>query len=155
MVICIVALLVFSFLSIWSARYRNLARQAFRCVARTITFKPCDVEIEQKIKSKLTAKLMIIPSLARFFYKNFKIISWIFTITFFASLIYSAYGIFNLVVFGTCDPSSPATCVINQYWSMLTCYEAQIVYTIIAITIILFLIFYFILKKKNIKIVIE
>lgn len=48
MVICIVALVVFSILSIWSARYKDLARQAFRCVTRTIVFKPCDIELEEK-----------------------------------------------------------------------------------------------------------
>lgn len=151
MVICIVALIVFSIMSIWSARYRDLARQAFRCVYRMATFRPCDVQFEEKIKAKVTSKLMRIPSLARFFYKNFKIISWIFTISFFASLIYSAYGIYNLIVYGACDPSSPSTCVINQLGSILTCYEAQVVYVIIAVAIILFLIFYFILKRKILK----
>jgi len=150
MVICIVALIVFSFLSVWSARYRGLARQAFRCVARTIVLKPCDVEIEQKIKSKLTAKLMRIPSLASFFYKNFKIISWIFTIVFFASLIYSAYGIYNLLVYGSCDPGS-ASCGINQLAQIITCYEIQIVSGIIILAVILFT--YFMIKKKNIKFV--
>jgi phosphotransferase system glucose/maltose/N-acetylglucosamine-specific IIC component len=155
MVICIVALVVFSILGIFSARYRGLAKDAFKCVFKMIQFKPCDVQLEQKIKSKVASKLMRIPSLASFFYKNFKIISWIFTIAFFVSLIYSAYGIFNLVVYGTCDPSSPGQCVINQYWSVLTCYEAQVVYAIIIIAVILYLIFYYILKRKNIKIVID
>ena len=152
MVICIVALIVFSFLSVWSARYRDLARQAFRCVARTIVLKPCDVEIEQKIKSKLTAKLMRIPSLASFFYKNFKIISWIFTIVFFATLIYSAYGIYNLLVYGSCDPTS-ASCGVNQFLQIIACYEIQIVSGIIVIAIILFT--YFMIKKKNVKFVFE
>lgn len=153
MVICIVALIVFSFLSVWSARYRDLARQAFRCVARTIVLKPCDVEIEQKIKSKLTAKLMRIPSLASFFYKNFKIISWIFTIVFFATLIYSAYGIYNLAVYGSCQSGS--VCVINQganqIVGILTCYEAYIVYGIIAILLIALLL----IKYLNIEFKIE
>lgn len=142
-------------MGIWSARYRNLARQAFKCVYLTATLRPCDVKLEEKIKSKIASKLMRIPSLASFFYKNFKIISWIFTIAFFVSLIYSAYGIYNLIVYGTCDPSSPGQCVINQYWSVLTCYEAQVVYAIIIIAVIFYVLFYYILKRKNIKIVID
>ena len=155
MVICIIALIVFSFLSIFSTKYKPLAKDAFKCFFQMVQLKPCNVELEQKIKSKMTAKLIGIPPLAGFFYKNFKIISWVFTIVFFASLIYSAYGVFNLIVYGTCDPSSPSTCVANQFISILTCYEAQIVYSIIIVTIVLFLIFYFVIKKKNIKFVFE
>ena len=153
MVICIIALIVFSFLSIVSARYRPLAKDAFKCVFLMVQFKPCNVQLEQKIKSKVAAKLMRVPSLARFFYKNFKFMSWLFTIAFFASLFYSAYGIYNLIVFGTCDPSSPSTCVIGELFYILTCYEAQVVYAIIAIAIVLYVVFMF--KKKNIRIVIK
>jgi len=152
MVICIVALVVFSIMSIWSARYRDLARQAFKCIYLTATLRPCNVQLEQKIKTKITSKLMRIPSLASFTYKNFKTISWIFTIAFFASLVYSAYGIYNLIVYGSCDPNS-ATCGVNQFLQIIACYEIQIVSLIIVVAIILFA--YFMIKKKNIKFVFE
>jgi hypothetical protein len=152
MVICIVALVVFSILGIFSARYRGLAKDAFKCVFLMAQFKPCDVQLEQKIKTKVTAKLMIIPSLARFFYKNFKIISWIFTISFFASLIYSAYGIYNLLAIGRCDPNS-TSCEITSLLYFITCHEIETVSVIAVIAIILFIYFYF--KKKNIKLIIK
>ena len=152
MVICIVALVVFSFLSIVSARYRPLAKDAFKCVFLMIQFKPCDVRLEEKIKSKVTSKLMRMPRLARLFYRYFRLISWIFTIAFFASLIYSAYGIYNLLVFGSCDPTS-ATCEITSLLFLLSCYELEVVSFIVVIAVILFVYFYF--KKKNIKIVIK
>lgn len=152
MVICIIALVIFSFLSIVSARYRPLAKDAFKCVFKMIQFKPCDVQLETKIKDKITSKLMVIPSLARFFYKNFKIISWAFTITFFASLIYSAYGIYNLIAIGRCDPNS-TSCEIASLLYIISCYETQTVAVIAVIAIILFIYFYF--KKKNIRIVIK
>ena len=140
MVICIVALVVFSILGIFSSKYRKIAKDAFRCVFLMITFRPCDVQLEQKIKSKATAKLMkISPKMASAFYKNFKIISWIFTIAFFVSLIYSAYGIFNLAVYGSCDPSSPATCEIKQgytgLYDIFCAYEAYIVYSVVVVAI--------------------
>jgi hypothetical protein len=132
MVICIVALVVFSVLGIFSAKWRKSAKEAFQCVFKMIQFKPCDVKLEEKIKSKLTSKLLNrAPSLARFFYKNFKLLSWSFTIAFFASLIYSAYGIFNLIFFGSCEPGS--SCVISQTIYVIYCYEYQIVYGIIAV----------------------
>ena len=152
MVICIVALVVFSFLSIVSARYRPLAKDAFKCFYRMVTLRPCDVQLETKIKTKITSKLMVIPSLARFFYKNFKIISWIFTISFFASMIYSAYGIYNLLSIGRCDPNS-ASCEIASLLYLISCYEFETVSIIAVIAIILFVYFYF--KKKNIRIVIK
>jgi hypothetical protein len=152
MVICIVALVVFSFLSIASARYRPLAKDAFKCVFKMIQFKPCDVQLETKIKTKITSKLMIIPSLARFFYKYFKQISWAFTIAFFASLAYSAYGIYNLIAIGRCDPNS-SSCEITSLLYLISCYEVQTVLIIAVIAVILFIYFYF--KKKNIRIVIK
>ena len=152
MVICIVALIVFSFLSIVSARYRPLARDAFKCVFKMIQFKPCDVQLETKIKTKITSKIMIIPSLARFFYKYFKPISWAFTVSFFASLAYSAYGIYNLIVFGSCDPNS-ASCELRSILYFISCYDTEVVSLIAVVSVILFIYFYF--KKKNIRIVIK
>ena len=106
MVICIIALVVFSILGIGSLRFRQLAKEAFECTFRMITFRPCKAKLDERIRAKLTAKLMIIPDLARFVYRNFTALSWVFVIVFFASLGYSAYGIYNLVVHGTCDPNS-------------------------------------------------
>ena len=117
-----------------------------------IQFKPCDVRLEEKIKSKVTSKLMRIPRLARIFYRYFRVISWIFTIAFFVSLIYSAYGIYNLLVFGSCDPTS-ATCEITSFLYLISCYEVEVVSIITVASILLFVYFYF--KKKNIKIVIK
>jgi len=152
MVICIVALVVFSFLSIVSARYRPLAKDAFKCVFLMIQLKPCEVGLEEKIKTKITSKLMVLPSLARVFYKNFKYISWMFTISFFASLFYSAYGVYNLLAIGRCDPNS-ASCEIASFLYFISCHEVETVSIIAVIAIILFIYFYF--KKKNIRIVVK
>ena len=152
MVICIVALVVFSFLSMVSARYRPLAKDAFKCVYRVVTLRPCDVQLETKIKTKITSKLMVAPSLARFFYKYFKSISWLFTVSFFASLIYSSYGIYNLLAIGRCDPNS-TSCEITSLLYFISCHEIETVSAIAVIAIILFVYFYF--KKKNIRIIIK
>ena len=152
MVLCIIALIVFSILGIFSGYYRGLAKDAFKCVFLMIQFKPCEVGLEEKIKTKITSKLMVIPSLARFFYKNFKIISWIFTISFFASLFYSAYGIYNLLVIGRCDPNS-TSCELTSLLYFISCHEIETVSIIAVISIILFIYFYF--KKKNIRIIVK
>lgn len=104
--ICIIALLIFGILGVFSAKYRTLAKESFRCVFLRLSFKPCETQLDQKIKSKLTSKLLTrSPRVARFVYKRFEILSWIFTILLFGSMIYSAYGLYNLFVYGTCDPS--------------------------------------------------
>ncbi|MDD5163083.1 MAG: hypothetical protein PHD95_02630 [Candidatus ainarchaeum sp.] len=135
MVLCIVALLVFAVLGIWSANYRTLAKEAFRCVTRMVAFRPCDVQLETKIKAKVISRLMVVPVLAKFFYKNFKILSWIFTIAFFVSLAYSAYSIYNLIVFGTCSPGAP--CAITGIAGIcILVLEKYLVYGIITVFII-------------------
>ena len=133
MVLCIVALIALSVLGIFSAYYRRLAKEAFECVMKMLVFQPCTTKFDERLKSKVTIKLMRVPKVARFFYKNFKLLSWIFTISFFASLVYSAYGIYNLIVYGSCDPSS-GTCYINQgknvFVEFLSCHETEIIYAI-------------------------
>ena len=147
MVLCIAALVVFAVLGIWSAKYRAMAKEAFRCVTRMITLKPCDVELETKIKAKVTSKLAVVPALARFFYRHFKIISWAFTITFFASLAYSIYGVYNLVVFGSCTPGAP--CVITGIAGLcILVIERYLVYGLVAVIIIAGL-FFLVRKKKK------
>lgn len=105
--ICIIALVTFGILGIFSARYRDLAREAFRCVFLRMQFKPCDTKLDQRLKSKVVSKLMSrSPRTARFVYKRFELLSWIFTILLFSTMFYSAYGLYNFFVYGTCDPHS-------------------------------------------------
>ncbi len=101
--ICIIALVVFSILAIFSASYRPLAGESFDCVFRKVTFRKCRTNLDQRLKSKITGKLLTkSPLLARFVYKRFELLSWIFVILFIASLAYSAYGGYNYTLYGNC-----------------------------------------------------
>ncbi|MCX6767226.1 MAG: hypothetical protein NTY90_00640 [Candidatus Micrarchaeota archaeon] len=114
MVLCLVALVVFAVLAVFSARYRPLALEAFECVARRMTLRPCETGLDQRIKAKVLSKILAkSPGTARFINKNFEVISWVFTIIFFVSLAYSLLAVYNLYVFGTCTPESPGACVIT------------------------------------------
>jgi thiol-disulfide isomerase/thioredoxin len=105
MVLCIVALVIFGVLSIFSARYRQLTGEAFNCVVRKITLRPCDTKLDEKIRAKILAKVLRhSPQAASFLNKNFEVLSIVFTVIFFASLGYTIYSLYNLLVFGTCDP---------------------------------------------------
>jgi hypothetical protein len=129
--ICIVALVVFSVMSLGSAKYKKLARDAFRCVAKMITLSPCDVGFQQRVKGRVTAKLLRVPRLARLFYRNFALISWLFTLTFFASLIYSAYAMYNFFVYGSCEPGG--VCYITWIGSCILQVEKVLVYVVLII----------------------
>ena len=146
MVLCLVALVVFSFLSIFSATYRPLAKDAFDCFFRMVTLRPCKVQFDEKIKGKMTTKLMKMPRVARFFYRHFKLLSWIFTLTFFASLIYSGYSLYNLFVYGSCDPNSDV-CVLTPIGICILELQNILAYLIIIILIITLL--YLFIKKRN------
>jgi hypothetical protein len=113
MVVCVIALIVFAFLGIFSASHRRLAKEAFACVFRKVTLRKCETGFDTKIKLKVTKKLSKrSPKVGKFVYKYFEPISWIFTITFFVTLILSVNGLYNLYIHGTCDPHS-TTCIFN------------------------------------------
>lgn len=102
-----IAMIVLAFMGIFSARYRRWAKEAFNCVARRITLRPCDTGFNDAVKAKVTSKLMSKHhGLAKFTHRHFELISWAFTIIMFISLAYTAYGVYNLAVYGTCDPIS-------------------------------------------------
>jgi len=102
--LCIVAMIVFGILGLFSAKYRKLAKEAFSCVFRQATLRPCVSGFDQELRAKTASKLMKFPRLAKFTYKHFTALSWLFTITFFLSLGYTGYSLYNLAVHGTCDP---------------------------------------------------
>ena len=105
MVVCIIAFVVLAFMGIFSAKYRAYAKEAGRCVFRMVTLRPCDTDFDQKVKSKITTKLMTkSPKAASFVYKRFNVISLIFVVIFFVSIALTANAVYNLAVYGTCDP---------------------------------------------------
>ncbi len=102
-------------MSIFSAKYRPLAKEGFRCVFRTITFKPCDTGLDDRIKAEVVSgALRVHPTLARVTNQHFTTLSWIFVILTFASFVLTAQAAWNLVTVGTCDPANPEGCFVNQ-----------------------------------------
>jgi len=132
MPLCLVALVVFSVMSIWSAKYRRLAKEAFKCVTKTLMLTPCDMAFEQKVKAKVTAKLLnISPTLARGFYQNFRIFAWAFTASFFVSLFITAYSFYNFAVYGSCEPGEP--CYMTALGVSIGQLEKYVVYLVVVI----------------------
>lgn len=116
MVLCIIAFFVFAVMSIFSAKYRPLAKEGFRCVFRTIMLKPCDTGMDERIKAEVVSKVLkISPALARFTNKHFTMIAWAFVILSLGSMVYSGFGLYNFYFYGNCDgPEAVGACIIND-----------------------------------------
>jgi hypothetical protein len=118
MVICIIGLIVFAIAGIFSARYRRLAKEAFSCTFKKLTFRACDTGLDIRIKAHITAKLIKWPSIARFVHRNFERISVILVIimliTFAWSGFYAADGVYKYAKYGNCNgPNSNEFCIFN------------------------------------------
>lgn len=58
------------------------------------------------------------PKIASLTYKHFVALSWLFTILFVLSIIYSGMGIYNYIKYGNCNgPHNDAFCIFNPIGS--------------------------------------
>ncbi|MFH1956392.1 MAG: thioredoxin domain-containing protein [Patescibacteria group bacterium] len=102
--LCIIALIFFAFLGIFSATHRALAKEALDCVLRRITLRPCNTGFNEKIKGRIIGKLLNRSVLAaRVFNKHFELISWIFIILSLTSAFYVVRGGYNYYLYGSCN----------------------------------------------------
>ena len=113
--ICLIALLVFGILGIFSATHRKIALEAFDCVFRRLTIRKCTSGLDKRLKSQITGKLMKkSPKIARFTYRNFELISWFFTIILILSLVYTGIGAYNFAMYGNCNGENSQKACIYQ-----------------------------------------
>ena len=111
---CVIALIVFSILGIFSATHRQLAKEALDCVFRRITLRPCNTGFDKKIKGKIIGKLLNkYPKVAKFINRFWEVISWILVIIFFTSLFFSSRSAYYLIKYKTCDPDEPQNCIFT------------------------------------------
>lgn len=102
-IICFIALIVFGILAIFSAKYRVIAKEAFECVFKRITLRKCTTGVDKRLKAQITGNLMRKNMrIGGFIYRHFEAISWFFTILLLASIFFSARGLYNYAVYGTC-----------------------------------------------------
>lgn len=113
--ICILALIVSGVFGIFSATHRKIAFEAFDCVFRRITLRKCESGLDLRLKSQITGKLMRRnPKIAKFTFKHFETISWIFTIIFILSIVYTVVGGYNYYLYGNCNgPNEEGFCIFD------------------------------------------
>jgi hypothetical protein len=79
-----------------------------------MTLRPCESGLDNKIKMKVVSKVFDHhEGTGKFVNKHFEILSWIFIILLTISTIVVAQGLYNVYLFGTCDPVHPEQCIIN------------------------------------------
>ncbi len=115
MVLCFIALGVFGIMSIFSAKYRPYAKEAFNCVIKKMTLRKCDSSLDLKIKAEIVGRLMSVNKTAAIFTnKHFIFLSWIFTLLMIGSFAYSVFSVYNYAQYGNCNgPESTETCFLD------------------------------------------
>ncbi len=112
---CIAALIILAFLSIFSAKYRSFAKEAFDCVFRRLTLRPCQTGFNIKVKAIVSSWfLRRNEKVGGFVFRRFEIINWIFVLLFFVSTLYVGRSVYFYIKYGSCTPEEPQNCVINQ-----------------------------------------
>lgn len=101
---CILAFIVFAIMSVFSLTYRQLAKEAWDCVFKRLTLRPCTTGFKEKIKASLTASLLVkSPFLARMVNKHYELLSWIIAILSITSLFWVTKGLVNYYFYGSCN----------------------------------------------------
>ena len=124
---CLLALVVFGIMGIFSATHRDIAREALDCVFKRIRFKPCESGLDQRLKSQVIGKLMKhTPRVAGFGFRHFEVISWVFTILMFGSMVWSGVSVYRFAMYGNCHgANSTEECDFNGLIRVLDALDAQ------------------------------
>ncbi len=119
--LCFLALIVFAVLSLFSAKYRPLAKEAFKCVFLKMTLRPCEGALDVRLKAETTKLFMFYPPLASAIFKHFELFSILLTLLTIVSFGYSLYGIYSYVVYGNCNgPDSNGFCIFGALGDILS-----------------------------------
>lgn len=111
---CIAAFIVLGFIAIFSASFRPLAKKAWHCVLRRVTFRPCDIDFSEEMKGKLLGRIIVThPRLARFLDRWIDWLAFIFVVLSIWSVLYSGVALLNLYVYDTCSPTSVESCSLG------------------------------------------
>lgn len=91
-------------MGIFSASHRALAGEAFKCVFKKITFRPCDTGFRDKMKGRMVGALLRrSTTAAKIFNNHFELLSWIFFILMVGSTVWVIRGGYNFYYYGSCN----------------------------------------------------
>lgn len=113
--LCVAAFVVLLFLGAVSAKYRTLLRRAWGCMARRVTFRPCDTTFREDVKNSLLAPVALrSPRLVGPASVTIEVVAFLMV----ASLVLSVYVVgrsaLNLAAYGTCNRADPVACSLSS-----------------------------------------
>ncbi len=102
--ICVLALILCGVIGIFSATHREIAKEAFDCVFRRITLRPCESGLDTRLKAKITGTVLRhSPTAGKIMYRYFEVFSWALLILTFVSLGGLAVSGYNYAIYGNCN----------------------------------------------------
>ncbi len=101
---CILSFIVLSIMGVFSVSHRALAKEAWACVWRRVTLRPCTAGFKEKMKGRMVAFLLQHSTLAaRILNRHFELLSWVLVVVTIASTVWSARGVYNYYFYGSCN----------------------------------------------------
>lgn len=111
--ICLVGFLLFGFLGIFSATYREYTLDAFSCIHDKATGSPCETGFDERYRAWSVDQAMKVDMRLAGFVKNyFAVINWFLFLLMLVMAALTLESLYNLLIYGSCDPG--AGCSINQ-----------------------------------------
>lgn len=111
---CIAAFIVLAIIGIFSARYRKLAKKAWNCTLRRVTFRPCDTSFKEETKNKLLSHVANrTPKLVKVADIGIEVAAFLFVFLTIWSVLLVARSGLNLYVWGTCNPANASSCSLG------------------------------------------
>lgn len=112
---CIAAFIVLTIIGIFSASQRKLAKKAWGCVVRRVTFRPCDTSFKEETKNKILSHVANkTPRLVKVADIGIEIASFVLVVLTVWSLFSVLVSGLNLYVWGTCNPSDASSCSLSS-----------------------------------------
>ncbi|HJV36105.1 DsbA family protein [Geomonas sp.] len=112
---CIISFLILAVMGIFSASSRELAKQAWGCVFRRVTLRPCTTGFDERMKSRILGSVINrSETAARLLSRNFELLSWTMFVLMVASTLFAARGVYLFYVTGNCSGSEEAAfCLLD------------------------------------------
>ncbi|MBI5135553.1 DsbA family protein [Candidatus Uhrbacteria bacterium] len=113
--VCILSFIVLSITGLFSSTHRELAKEAWGCVWRRVTLRPCTVGFKEKIKGRLVAWLLGRSTLAaKILNRYFELLSWTLVVLTMVSTFWTVRGLYNYYFYGSCNGlNSTGFCVFD------------------------------------------
>ncbi|MDO5627226.1 MAG: hypothetical protein Q4G43_02785 [Mobilicoccus sp.] len=113
--LCIAAFIVLLFLAAVSAKYRTLLRRAWGCMARRVTFRPCDTTFREDVKNSLLAPVAVrSPRLVGPASVAIEVVAFLMVLSLVLSLYIVGRSGLNLAAYGTCNRADPVACSLSS-----------------------------------------